>query len=126
MTLVHVQDRARIRVDDRVRMEEFNRIDRGRLKRLRDDLIERGVERVDIEILFGAPAKELVDFSRRGEATMLVVGTQGRGFFGQLVLGGVAHQAARQSSVPTLLVPPKIEAIDVHKELAAATANAGR
>ena len=38
---------------------------------------------------------------------MVVMGTQGRGFFGELLLGSVSHAVARQATVPVLLVPAK-------------------
>jgi len=109
VTLVHVQDRARIREDDRKRIEEFNATDRGRLNRLRDALLKRGAGEVEIEIPFGSPVRELVSMSEREDVTLVLLGTQGRGFFGERLLGGVAHQVARRASVPTLLVPPKAE-----------------
>lgn len=111
VTLVHVQDRARIRTEDRERIEEFNRIDRDRLERLRDDLTEQGVDQVDIEIPFGSPVQELVSLSEREDVTLVLLGTQGRSFFGELLLGGVAHQVARRAAVPTLLVPPQADQV---------------
>lgn len=112
VTLVHVQDHARLREGDRERLEEFDRIDRGRLERLRDDLEHHGVTQVDIEIPFGSPVREIVALTRDEDVTMVLLGTQGRGFFGELLLGGVAHKVARRASVPTLLVPPKIEEVE--------------
>jgi nucleotide-binding universal stress UspA family protein len=112
VTLVHVQDRARIRADDLELLKQFDQIDRARLDRLRDALTERGVEKVDIEVPFGSPVQELVARSRQDDVTLVVMGTQGRSFFGELLLGGVAHQVARQASAPTLLVPPKADWLD--------------
>ncbi len=111
VTLLHVQSAGRIRAEDRVRLEEFDRIDRGRLERLRDALTGRGVRQVNIQISFGSPAREIVAASEAEDVTLVVMGTQGRGFFGKLLLGGVAHRVARRASVPTLLVPPKLEAL---------------
>jgi nucleotide-binding universal stress UspA family protein len=115
VTLMHVQDRARIRAEDQDRLQQFNQIDRSRLERMHVALTERGVDRVDIKIPFGSPVQELVRESREESVTMVVMGTQGRSFFGELLLGGVAHQLARQASVPTLLVPPKADWLHAEK-----------
>lgn len=107
VTLLHVQDRGRIRGEDADRLEEFNEIDRRRLDRVRQVLIEAGVDEVNIEIPFGSPAQEVTRWGDREDVTLVLLGTQGRGFFGEPLLGGTAHQVARRASVPTLLVPPQ-------------------
>jgi nucleotide-binding universal stress UspA family protein len=38
--------------------------------------------------------------------SMVVMGTQGRGFFGNLLMGSVANYVARNTKVPILFGPP--------------------
>jgi len=40
------------------------------------------------------------------DLSLIVMGTQGRGFFGKLLMGSVAYHVARNTGVPTMLVPP--------------------
>lgn len=48
------------------------------------------------------PAREMVE---RGDYTLIVLGSQGRGYFGEMFVGSVAHHVTRQTIVPTLRVP---------------------
>jgi nucleotide-binding universal stress UspA family protein len=105
VTLLHVQDRSRIGGHLRDRLEEFNRIDEERLERMRTRLRELGAEDVRIEIPYGHPVEEIVGRADREGATLIVMGSQGRGALASVLLGGVSHQATRLTSVPVLLVP---------------------
>ena len=52
--------------------------------------------------------KEIVERTQESEISLVVMGTQGRGFFGELFLESVSHVAARHAPVPVLLVPAKL------------------
>lgn len=105
VTLLHVQDEGRIGKHLKDRLEEFNRIDTGRLNRLKDDLTQRGVGRVDIELLYGSPKKEVIARTKKDGISLVVMGSQGRGFLGDMFLGSVSHAATRKTEVPILLIP---------------------
>jgi nucleotide-binding universal stress UspA family protein len=105
VTLLHVQDSVQIGRHLRERLEEFNRIDTERLERFKAELEKRGVKSVRIEIPYGSPKKEIIDRTRRGDVSLVVMGSQGRGYIGELFLGSVSHAVARHSEVPVLLVP---------------------
>jgi nucleotide-binding universal stress UspA family protein len=105
ITLLHVQDEAHIGKHFRDKIEEFNRIDRLRLERVQSELRSAGVEDVSIEIACGSPTREIIRCSTEGDATMIVMGSQGRGFISEVFLGSVSHNVARQSPIPLLLVP---------------------
>ncbi len=105
VTLLHVQDQARIERHLKNRLEEFNRIDTDRLERLRKDLMDAGAAGVDLELRYGSPKKEIVERIRKGDISLTVMGSQGRGFLGEMFLGSVSHAVARRSTVPVLLVP---------------------
>lgn len=106
VTLVHVQDKSRIYGDLERKLEDFNRIDRQRLERMGDRLTELGANAVRIEIPYGQPKEEIIREVERNNFSLVVMGTQGRGFFGETFLGSVAYHVVRRTLVPTLLVPP--------------------
>ncbi len=105
ITLLHVQDAARIGRHLKDKLEEFNRIDTERLQRLKEDLTKHGVKKITIELPYGSPKKEILDRTRKGGISLLVMGSQGRGYMGDVFLGSVSHAAARKAEVPILLIP---------------------
>jgi len=106
VTLLHVQDRTKIEQHLQDRLEEFNRIDRIRLERMALRLKDLGATEVGIELLYGLPKQEIVQHTDNGDYTLIVMGTQGRGFFGKLFTGSIAYHVARNTAVPALLIPP--------------------
>lgn len=57
------------------------------------------------KILSGSAAEAIVREASDGEFDLIVMGTQGRGAIGRLVLGSVAERVLRTSRVPVLAVP---------------------
>jgi nucleotide-binding universal stress UspA family protein len=105
ITLLHVQDQIKIDRHLKDRLEEFNRIDTERLERLKAELVKRGVQDVRIELPYGSPKKEIVARTKRDDVSLVVMGSQGRGYLAELFLGSVSHAVARHSEVPVLLIP---------------------
>jgi nucleotide-binding universal stress UspA family protein len=93
MTLLYVQD-ARDEGDGR-----------DQLYRMADSLRKIGATDVNIEVLVGKPKQQIVQHVELGDYTMILMGTQGRGHFGELLFGSVAYYVARHTVIPTLLVP---------------------
>ncbi len=54
----------------------------------------------------GLAKQKIVERSRQGDLSLPVIGSQLRGYFGEVLLGSVSHVVARRSPVPVLLVPP--------------------
>jgi len=106
VTLLHVQDKSRIYGHLEHKLEEFNRIDRERLERMEKRLMELGDAAVSIELPYGLPKQEIVQRAEQGDYSLIVMGTQGRGYFGERFMGSVAYHVARRTVVPTLLIPP--------------------
>ncbi|NLH94723.1 MAG: universal stress protein [Synergistaceae bacterium] len=105
VTLLHVQDREKIERHLKDKLETFNEIDRGRLERLKAELLGLGAAEVSIEIPYGNPKKEIVDRANRPDISLVVMGSQGRGYLEEIFLGSVSHEMARRSKAPLLLVP---------------------
>ena len=105
VTLLHVQDQSRIEKYLKDRLGEFNEIDRERLQRLQTSLKQRGASEVQIELPYGFPIQEILRVAEREDESVIVMGSQGRGFISEVFLGSVSHQVVRRAPVPVLLVP---------------------
>jgi len=105
VTLLHVQDKARLGKHLEHRLEEFNEIDRARLERLKEQLEKDGAADVRIELPYGVPTTEILERAREGLASLVVMGSHGRGFISEMFLGGVSHNVARHAEAPVLLIP---------------------
>lgn len=64
------------------------------------------VERVDVK---GYPPDTLVDYTKSVDASLLVVGTRGRGEFASLVMGSTSHRAIHLAPCDVLVVKPPEE-----------------
>ena len=98
--------RARARRVTVVRVQG-TRGERARLEHLGKRFLFAGAADVDVETPAGSPAREIVRLAGELGATLVVMGTSGRGSASALYLGSVSHAVARASPVPVLLVPPR-------------------
>lgn len=104
VTLLHVQDRSRIEPHLLHRLDEFNATDRARLERMAARLQALGAKSVQTEIVYGFPAPTIVERAR--EHSLVVMGSQGRGFIRGEFLGSVTQKVLRRAPVAVLVVPP--------------------
>jgi len=105
VTLLHVQDRARIEKHLEHRLDEFNKIDKERLERLKAELQKKGATDVRIELPYGSPVREILKQARETGVSLIIMGSQGRGFISEVFLGSVSHNVARHAPVSVLLIP---------------------
>ena len=98
--------RARARRVTVVRVQPA-RGERARLDHLGKRFLLAGAADVHVETPEGSPAREIVRLAGALGATLVVMGTSGRGSASALYLGSVSHAVARASPVPVLLVPPR-------------------
>lgn len=111
LTLLHVQDQDRLAPISLEQIEIYNQIDTDRLNHLADQLVTDQLKRdgqaeLDIQVLFGSPADEILRYIEERAVSLTVMGTQGRSLMRDLFLGHVSHAVARQSTSAVLLVPP--------------------
>lgn len=104
VTLLHVQDKSKIDKHLKDKLDEFNKIDTERLEMLKERLIKKGAENVTIKIPYGNPTQEILNESKNGY-TLIVMGSQGRGFIKELFIGSVSHNIARSADISVLLIP---------------------
>jgi nucleotide-binding universal stress UspA family protein len=65
--------------------------------------------RMNVIVIEGLPAKEIVRHAETLPADLLVMGTHGRGGFERLLLGSVTERVLRTTDVPVLTVPSPVE-----------------
>ena len=105
VTLLHVQDKAKIERHLKHRLDEFNQIDAERLDRMKLRLERCGAAGVETEIPYGSPTRIILDRARSNSFSLIVMGSQGRGFIQEVFMGSVANNVARHAPLPTLFVP---------------------
>lgn len=105
VTLLHVHDLSRLLPDFDPKIEELNRIDNERLSVLRQRLIENGVNDVDTKIVAGPPKKSIMEEINRTQYGLVVLGSRGRDWMEEWMLGSIAHTVTRMSKTSLLLVP---------------------
>jgi nucleotide-binding universal stress UspA family protein len=105
VTLLHVQDKAKLSTHLMERLEEFNEIDQKRLELLKERLEKISNAHVDIEIPYGSPVSEILKRTNETDVSVVIMGSHGRGFVSEVFLGSVSHNIARHSESPVLLIP---------------------
>ncbi len=94
---------------------DVNRIEHGLLIRdlqeMGRDVIEdvrSGIPTSDVEttasVLIGRPDKQVLEWVQHNDPDLIVMGTRGATGLNRILLGSVAENVARRSSVPVLLV----------------------
>ena len=105
VTLVHVQDQSKIEPYLSSRLLEFNKIDQERLEKIKNELQTLGDIDVDVQIPFGVPTAEILKIINEQNISLVVMGTQGRGFVREVFVGSVSHNIARNAPTSVLLIP---------------------
>ncbi|MGH9386948.1 MAG: universal stress protein [Vicinamibacterales bacterium] len=79
----------------------------GALRTLLDEVSPEG-EAVPMTILaaVGEPAREILRLALDRGADLIVMGTQGRGAAGRLLMGSTATRVLQATTIPVLVVPP--------------------
>ncbi len=75
------------------------------LEILKNRLEAAGVPQIQTRVTPGHPYSVILDAVRGLDISLIVMGTQGRGFLAELFLGSVAHNISRVADRPMLLIP---------------------
>lgn len=88
-------------VDER---EEELREEKNKIREWIDDLKSKGIDASGY-MREGDTVHGLLEFVEKREASMLVIGTHGRGIVERLLLGSVAEGIIRHATLPVVVVP---------------------
>lgn len=105
VTLIHIQDKARIEKHLKDKLDEFNTIDTERLEMLKDRLIKKGAKKVDCILKYGIPVEEIINESKK-DYSLIIMGALGRSLIKDVFIGSVSWNVVRNASQPVLLIPP--------------------
>lgn len=81
---------------------------RDSLTAWQERLRQAGLLQVNTVFDSGHPLAAVLQVLKTQDISLVVMGTQGKGFIKELFLGGVAHNVARLAPCPVLLVPPEV------------------
>jgi len=109
ISIIHVQGHHYMALSDPATFEDVTQKNRNQLDKIRNTLSDRTREDAEIIVTFGTPAKEIVKAAEERNATMLIMGSQGKGFIESFFIGGVSSQVTRISRLPVLLIPAERE-----------------
>jgi nucleotide-binding universal stress UspA family protein len=79
---------------------------RDLLKHWQQRLTQAGLPRVEAVYDPGHPLPAILAILKSQDISLIVMGTQGRGFIQEIFLGSVAHNVCRLAPCPVLLIPP--------------------
>jgi nucleotide-binding universal stress UspA family protein len=79
---------------------------RNFLDLLQGRLEAAGVPEVKTRMVAGHPVPVILEFLQANDISLIVLGTQGKGFIEEIFLGSVAHNISRFAPCPLLLIPP--------------------
>jgi nucleotide-binding universal stress UspA family protein len=81
-------------------------VGRNFLDLLQGRLEAAGVPEVETRMVVGHPVPVILEFLPTSDISLIVLGTQGKGFIAEIFLGSVAHNISRFAPCPILLIPP--------------------
>jgi nucleotide-binding universal stress UspA family protein len=87
-----------------VQLQELKKESRRRLKEYCKRLTAAGLK-AESHLSSGRTAPEIINLSRRYNASMIVLGRTGKDWLSEYWLGGVSHRVAENSELPVLLIP---------------------
>jgi|UniRef100_A0A7V6DPD4 nucleotide-binding universal stress UspA family protein len=79
---------------------------RDLLEQWQKRLTQAGLSRVEAVFDPGHPLPAILAITEKQDISLIIMGTQGRGFIQELFLGSVAHNVCRLAPCPVLLIPP--------------------
>jgi len=111
VSLIHVIDKAVVDPYLKESLEDFRLSDNTRLQAMKAEIESLGEAEVDVHLSYGSPSGEILKTIKEQNISLVVMGSQGRGFVNEVFLGSVSHQVARHSSASVLLIPANREDI---------------
>lgn len=105
VTILHVHDERTAELLLPSHMEEINKSHDRLMEPKKARLKALGSADVRADYSYGVPAREITRKVKEGKYSIVVMGSNGKGFSGELMMGSVANEVARHADVPILFVP---------------------
>ena len=105
ISLMHVQDSVVMRHHDKATIEKFNKTDNQRLRDCTLSLKKNTDAPVYCVLVEGAVVPEIIRAVKQGPASLVILGTHGKGYFSDMVLGSTASAVVQLVESNCLLVP---------------------
>ncbi len=102
ITLLHTQDINKLQKHHHHKIHEFDIIDRRRLEVLKARLEKVSEASISLKLSHGAPIEEILKQDK--DASLIIMGTHGRGYISELFMGSISHHTARHASSPVFLI----------------------
>lgn len=100
MTLFHVVQSSKYSMTDDERFQEV----RQKMEAYQAKLDAKGCE-IEVHLHFGTTTYNILEASRETEATLIVLGTTGKGYLRGATLGSTSEEVVKGSTRPLLLIP---------------------
>lgn len=107
VTLVHVIKKSWLEEYLSKPVEDFKAMALDQLEALKQELAKLNVHNIEIKVAYGSPAQELMKIIKEDDVSLVVMGSQGRGFIKEIYLGSVSHHLSRLGTCAVLLIPAK-------------------
>ncbi|MEX1192140.1 MAG: universal stress protein [Brumimicrobium sp.] len=103
--IAHVIHADKIEERNEQEVEKLNQINQERLKRLKNDIPEQKGLEISTELRSGLPIKELTKLIQDNQINLVLMGTHGKGFIKDQILGSVTRGVIENSKVNHLVIP---------------------
>ncbi len=103
IVVVHVMEEKAMSLQLKEKFREFERLDRRRLEETEQRLRSEGFA-VRTRLAVGNPRADLLQLAREENATLVFMGTHGKGRVKGILWGSVSRNVAEYSDIPVLLV----------------------
>ncbi len=100
MTLFHVVQSSKYSMTDDRRFQEVKR----KMEAYQERLEPKGCE-IDVHLHFGTTTYNILEAAREIDATLIVLGTTGKGYLRGATLGSTSEEVVKGSTRPLLLIP---------------------
>jgi nucleotide-binding universal stress UspA family protein len=102
VTFLHVIEETPATSAETKRVEESARF---LLESKKSRLESHGVSDVNIEIVFGTPHEKIIERTRGGKVSLIIMGCKGRAPVEAVISGSVSNKVVRYAEAPVLLIP---------------------
>lgn len=103
--IAHVIHADKIEERSEQEIEKLNQINKERLNRLKNDISNQNGLEISIELRIGLPIEELTKLIQDNQVNLVLMGTHGKGFIKDQILGSVTRGVIESSKVNHLVIP---------------------